>query len=131
MKRKEAGFFLLETIFLGMIVAVLAIVCYSYVFLNQQRRYAELAVTASFLSQKQIALTEALPAEQLQTAAEIPWLGGGGYPIERNGQTFWLTTRVTDTAYSTKIRAVEVTISWEEQGRRNEQKYRKLVIVHD
>ena len=119
MKRKEAGFFLLETIFLGLIVAVLAMVCYSYVFLNQQRRYAELAVTASFLSQKQIALTE------------IPWLGGGGYPIERNGQTFWLTTRVTDTVYSTKIRAVEVTISWEEQGRRNEQKYRKLVIVHD
>ena len=80
---------------------------------------------------QQIALTEALPAEQLQTAAEIPWLGGGEYPIERNGQTFWLTTRVNDTAYSTKIRAVEVTISWEEQGRRNEQKYRKLVIVHD
>ncbi len=74
MKRKEAGFFLLETIFWGMIVAVLAMVCYSYVFLNQQRRYAELAVTASFLSQKQIALTEALPADQLQTAAEIPWL---------------------------------------------------------
>ena len=131
MKRKEAGFFLLETIFLGLIVAVLAMVCYSYVFLNQQRRYAELAVTASFLSQKQIALTEALSAEQLQAAVEIPWLGGGGYPIERNGQTFWLTTRVTDTVYSTKLRAVEVTISWEEQGRRNEQKYRKLVMVHD
>lgn len=131
MKKQEAGFFLLETLILGMIVAALALVCYSYLFLNRQRLYCEGAATASFLAQKQIALIEAQPAAWLRSADTVPWLGDGDSPVARNYRLFYLTTRITDSAYGTRLRAIEVNVAWEEQGKRLEQSYRKLVYCND
>lgn len=125
---KEAGFFLMETIFLGMILGAVALVCYSYVALNQQRLYCESAVTAAFLSQEQIALLEAKPDSYLRSAGEVPWLGAGGNPVQRNGRSFQMTTRVTDAGESPDIRSIEVTVQWDEGGRWNQKIYRKLVL---
>lgn len=131
MKKQEAGFFLLETLILGMIVTALALVCYSYLFLNWQRLYCEGAVTASFLAQKQIALIEARPAAWLRSVGEVPWLEDGASPVERNHRQFYLTSRITDSPYGSRLRSVEVTVAWEEQGKRLEQSYRKLVRCDD
>lgn len=131
MKKQEAGFFLLETLILGMIVTALALVCYSYLFLNRQRLYSEGAVTASFLAQKQIALIEARPATWLRAAGEVPWLGDGASPVARNHRHFYLTTRITDSLGGSRLRSIEVNVVWEEQGRRLEQSYRKFVHCDD
>lgn len=127
MKKQEAGFFLLDTLVLGMIVTVIALVCSSYLLLNRQRLYAEGAVTASFLAQKQIALIEARPAAWLRSADAVPWLGDGDSPVARNHRQFSIATRVTDSPYGARLRSIEVHVVWEEQGRRIEQSYRKLV----
>ena len=127
MKKQEAGFFLLDTLVLGMIVTAIALVCSSYLFLNRQRLYGEGAVTASFLAQKQIALIEARPATWLRSADVVPWLGDEDSPVVRNHRQFSLATRITDSPYGARLRFVEVRVVWEEQGRRIEQTYRKLV----
>lgn len=131
MKKQEAGFFLLETLILGMIVTALALVCYSYLFLHRQRLYCEGAVTASFLAQEQIALIEARPTSWLRSADAVPWLGEGGSPVERNHRHFQLSSRVLDTPYGSHLRAIEVEVAWEEQGKRLRQHYRKFVCCDE
>ena len=131
MKKQEVGFFLLETLVLGAIVTALALVCYSYLFLNRQRLYCEGAVTASFLAQKQIALIEARPNAWLKSADIVPWLGEGDSPVARNHRQFHVSSRVSDTPYGSHLRTIEVEVAWEEQGKRLQQRYRKFVCCDE
>ena len=127
----ERGFFLVEVLALSFLVLGCAASALVYRTLARSRVEAAAEITAAYLAQEQIARIEAQPASYLRTHGEIPWLGGGASPVEKNGISFTLSSSVSPRADTESLAETEVRVRWETGGRSREAVYRKFVAYHD
>lgn len=127
----ERGFFLVEVLALSFLVLGCAASALVYRTLARSRAEAAAEITAAYLAQEQIARIEAQPASYLRAHGEIPWLGGGASPVEKNGCSFEVASSVTPHADAESLAEAAVRVRWETGGRSREAVYRKLVAYHD
>lgn len=107
----EKGFFLIETMVLGIIVVAVISVFAVYQVTGKMRIDIESHITATFLAQKQLAMIEASPTI-LQETTNLSWLDGEEtLPLKRNGQDFYINTFVSDTEEA-KLKKVKIYVYW-------------------
>jgi len=103
-----------------------------YQMLARNRAAAAAEITASYLAQEQLARIEAQPASYLRAHGEIPWLGEGNLPLEKNSTEFQISSVVTPhPEYPESLAQAEVRIQWRAAGKDREASYRKLVAYHE
>ena len=130
-RQGEAGFFLLEAILLGCLLAAASEVLLIGMAAETMRMQSETSVTAVFLAQEQLARTAALPRERLAAAAEFDWLGGESGSPNPGGQQFRIVSRVTIPERLPALREITVRVTWEEKGKKQEIELRRLVRLRD
>ncbi|MFA6851133.1 MAG: hypothetical protein WCS30_12380 [Selenomonadaceae bacterium] len=107
----EKGFFLVETIVLGIIMVAVISVFAVYQVTGEMRFDIENHITATFLAQKQLAMIEASPTI-LQETTSLSWLDREEtMPLKRNGQDFYIDTLVSDTE-AAKLKKVKIYVHW-------------------
>ena len=130
-KGDARGFFLVEVLVLSFLVLGCAASAATYRALAQNRAATGAELTATYLAQEQIARIEAQPASYLRAHTEVPWLGEGASPLEKNGTQFEITSIALPHAEANGLASVEVRVKWQTGDRSREEIYRKLVAYHD
>ena len=125
------GFFLVEAMALSFLLLGCAATILVYQALARYRACAEAEITAAYLAQEQLARIEAQPASYLRAHSELPWLGEGGVPVERNRTQFEIASSVTPNGESPLRAEAEVRLRWQAGGKNCEAAYRKLVAYHE
>ena len=129
--RRQGGFFLIEVLVLSLVVLGCGAAVMAYRVLDRARAASEAELTATYLAQEQLARIEAQPASYLRAHEDVPWLGEGSVPIERNRVAFEVTSRVVPRAETTSLASAEVRVSWSADGRSRQETFSKLVAYHD
>ena len=127
----ERGFFLVEALVLSFSVLGCAAAVMVYQALARHCAGMGREMTAAYLAQEQIACIEAKPASYLRTHTQIPWLGKGTAPVEKNGAQFEVESFVSPRGETTELAEAEVRVRWQSGGENRERIYRKLVAYHD
>ena len=127
----ERGFFLAEALLLSFLLLGCASSVLVYRALAQNRAFMEAEITAEYLAQEQLALIEAKPESYLRAHNEIPWLGEGASPVEKNRTQFEIASTVSPHAGTDKLAEAEVRIRWRAGGKERETVRRKLVAYHE
>ncbi len=125
------GFFLVEVLVLSFLVLGCAASATAYRALAQNRAATGAELAAAYLAQEQIARMEAQPGTFLRTHTDVPWLGEGESPVEKNGTRFEVSSVILPHPETTALAAVEVHVRWRTGGRSREETYRKLVPYRD
>ena len=130
-KDRERGFFLVEVLILSFLVLGCAGAAAAYRALSQNCAAIGAELTAAYLAQEQIARIEAQPAAYLHAHAQIPWLGKGTAPVEKNGKRFEIISSVSPHGEASNLAEAEVRVQWQSDGRSREMTYRKLVTYQE
>ncbi len=130
-KTDERGFFLIEAMMLSFLLLGCAASVLVYQALAQNRASMEAEITAEYLAQEQLALIESKPESYLRAHNEIPWLGEGGAPVEKNRTIYEISSSVAPYAESAALAEAEVRIRWQASGKSRETVRRKLVTYHE
>ncbi len=130
-KGDARGFFLVEVLVLSFLVLGCAASAATYRALAGNRAATGAELTAAYLAQEQIARIEAQPASYLRAHTEVPWLGAGSSPVEKNGAQFEIASIALPHAEASGLASVEVRVRWRTGDRSREEIYRKLVTYHD
>ncbi len=125
------GFFLVEALVLSFLLLGCAATVLVYQALARYRACAEAEITAAYLAQEQLARIEAQPASYLRAHGELPWLGQGGSPVEKNRTQYDISATVTPHGESPLLAEAEVRVRWQAGGKSCEAAYRKLVAYHE
>ncbi len=127
---RENGFFLLETVLLGLILMAAAEAFLLYSTTEHMRINSEAATTAAFLAQEQLALAEGQDVETLSQAVTLPWLGEGD-AVEKNGYHYEVETILQETVGDMSLREVTVNISWTENHKNKKMSFQRVVKCRD
>ena len=127
----DRGYFLVEALVLSFLLFGCAASVLVYQALAQNRASMEAEITAEYLAQEQLALIESKPASYLRTHSDLPWLGEGSAPVEKNRTKFEVVSTVLPHAATNGLAEAEVRIRWQEAGKGRETVRRKLVVYHD
>lgn len=130
-KNKERGFFLVEVLVLSFLVLGCAGSALVYRALSQNCAAIGAELTAAYLAQEQLACIEARPASYLRAHTQIPWLGKGTIPVEKNGTRFEILSSLSPHAEAGELAEAEVRVRWQAGGSVREKSYRKLVAYHE
>ena len=122
----EKGYFLLEAIFLGIIVLAMA----SGMLLYVQSREANIEdgcrMQAAYLAHYQIAAVEQELSGKATEGGSIPWLGR-----DEDLQTGDVSYRVRSELIPREgDKVLQVTVSWNKTGRKGEVKLEKVIVRH-
>jgi hypothetical protein len=123
----DKGFFLLETVVLGLILFAAAGVFGTYAISSRLRADSENRLTAAFLAQKQLACVQGNATVLKAAAGSIPWQDPASVqPILKNGKEFYIKTDLQNTEDEV-LKQVEVVVQWQERGKTCQLKFVKLV----
>lgn len=125
------GFFLVEVLVLSFLVLGCAASAAVYRALAQNRAATGAELTAAYLAQEQIARIETQSGAYLRAHTDLPWLGAGESPVEKNGGQFEVTSVISPHAETAELASVEVRVRWRTGERSRETTYRKLVPYRD
>lgn len=128
---KERGFFLVEVLVLSFLVLGCAASAMAYRALSKNCTIMGAELTAIYLAQEQIACIEARPASYLHAHGQIPWLGQGTMPVEKNGTRFEIVSSVSPYGGASELAEAEVRVLWQTDGHIREKTVRKLVSYHE
>ncbi len=130
MKRKmmnQQGFFLLETVFVGLILLAVSAFLGVCRIGSQAQESSAVRVTAVFLAQKQLAFVEGDKTLRVKNG-DVSWLGLGGEPrITKNGTSFFVITRLSEVTDAPELKQIEVKVQWQERKKENQIKIIRLV----
>lgn len=111
----EKGFFLLETVILGMILFAAAGAFSAYAVSMRLQADSENRLTAAFLAKKQLACVQGNPAALKGGSGSIPWQDPADtQPILKNGKVFYVKTNLQNTEDET-LKRVEVVVDWQDR----------------
>lgn len=128
---RQGGFFLVEVLVLSFVVLSCGAAVMMYRVLDRARAASEAELTAMYLAQEQIARIEAQPASYLRSHEELPWLGEGDAPPERNRVVFDVSARVVPSVEAASLASAQVRVAWSVDGRSREETFYKLVAYHE
>lgn len=127
----ERGFFLLETLFLGLILLAASAflgVCHMG---SQLQESSTMRLTAIFLAQKQLACVQGDKVIMGKTG-KISWLDSGDESkLNKNGTLFLVTAQLSDVAAEPLLKQIEVTVQWQERKKECEVKLTRVVRCDD
>jgi hypothetical protein len=130
MKRKmmnQRGFFLLETVFVGLILLAVSAFLGACRVGSQAQETSAMRVTAAFLAQKQLAFIQGDKTLRIKNG-DISWLGlGEESKITKNGTIFEVRTRLSKVSDTSELKQIEVKVQWQERKKENEIKIIRLV----
>lgn len=126
-KNRERGFFLVEVLVLSFLMLGCAALAMAYRAFEQSCAATGSELTAAYLAQEQLAYIEAQPTAQ----GQIPWLGKGTAPVEKNGKRFEVVSSVSPCGDAGELAEAEVRVRWQSEGKNREKTYRKLVAHHE
>jgi len=119
--RNEQGFFLLETIVLGMILLAAVEVLGLYYSIEYMRRDSAAETTALFLAQEQCARVAAVQnSAEILPEGPLAWLGKTPCPIVKNGYSFQVESTLSKNTSSLNLQNLETRVIWSE-GSKNKQ----------
>ncbi len=130
-KSDARGFFLVEVLVLSFLVLGCGASAAAYRALARNRAATGAELTAAYLAQEQIARIEAQPEAYLRAHQEVPWLGEGTSPVEKNDTQFEVASSVRPHGEAPGLASVEVRVRWRTGERSREEIYRKLAPYHE